>query len=59
MVVSVPIKNKFLSLSDTRLINEVVGAPDTTVALISKAPAIVGFQVYVAPFLTVATSNWP
>ena len=59
MVVSVPIKNKCLSLSDTRLINEVVGAPDTIAALISKAPAVAGFQVYVAQFLTVATSNWP
>ena len=59
MVVSVPIKNKCLSLSDTKLINEAVGAFATTVALISKAPAVDGFQVYVAPFLTVATSNWP
>ena len=61
MVVSVPIKNKCLSLSDTRLIKDLVGAPDTIVALVSNAfgsPAK-GVQLYVEPFLAVATNTCP
>jgi hypothetical protein len=61
IVVSVPIKNKCLSLSDTKDIKDLVGAPLTTAALVVKAAgsAAKGLQVNVLPFLTVATSTWP
>ena len=59
MVVSVPIKNKCLSLSDTILITDAVGALDTTVALTVRGAATDGFQVNVLPFLIVATRICP
>ena len=61
MVVSVPRCIKCLSWSETIVIVDLVGAPVISVALTSKAfeLLLIGCQVKVLPFATVATKTCP
>ena len=61
IVVSVPKTIKCLSLSEIIDITEVVGAPDITVALVSKAAVVTerGSHSNILPFLIVHTNFCP
>ena len=53
--------NKCLSLSDTKVRTDAVGAPETTAALVVKALGfeLIGFHEKVLPFLIVAINCSP